>query len=64
MTLLLSTEIPLASPKELLEDTPSYYEKKQKRKNLSLRCFCLCLLLSTKKQVVLSYPAKKVTFDY
>lgn len=40
MTLLLSTEIPLASLKELLEDTPSYYEKKQKRKNLSLRCFC------------------------
>lgn len=34
MTLLLSTEIPLASlTKELLEDTPLYYEKKQKRKN-------------------------------
>lgn len=33
MTLLLSTEILLAALIELLEDTPSYYEKKQKIKN-------------------------------
>lgn len=33
MTFLLSTEIPLASLEDLLGDTPSYYDKKQKRKN-------------------------------
>ena len=49
MALLLSTEIPLASLKELLEDTPSYYEKKQKRKKLITELFLLMSFVIYKK---------------